>query len=321
MGGVALVSFSSMDNPDEKGVIGNHGNRKLPATPSHRYWDLCDFEMCVMQVLCGRWLGPCCTPSTLSWSKGEWIGRISWTFPCSLVWKCGNAQTFCCTCCQAWTVFLPVFAPRLLQPLRPTDVWAGACCVSQGLWVCSTCCCCGPASSCSTTRASRPSSFPASWCGHTSSSTASLERFSQSFCGSGEHLIFELIHSHSCCESSNFTRCMKIPGAWPGPARCAIGTRNVSSWGGQVSHFNKYSAWNKLRNSIRSPLWGPNQNIYRRCCGHTDVHQVRAVWKERHTLYQWNTKKSEATIHHSVLSAEHNWNNSEELNGTNLIMF
>lgn len=45
MGGVALVSFSSMDNPDEKGVIGNHGNRKLSATLSHRYCDLCDFEM------------------------------------------------------------------------------------------------------------------------------------------------------------------------------------------------------------------------------------------------------------------------------------
>lgn len=26
MGGVALVSFSSMDNPDEKGVIGKHGD-------------------------------------------------------------------------------------------------------------------------------------------------------------------------------------------------------------------------------------------------------------------------------------------------------
>lgn len=45
MGGVTLVSFSSMDNPDEKGVIGNHGNRKLSATLSHRHCDLCDFEM------------------------------------------------------------------------------------------------------------------------------------------------------------------------------------------------------------------------------------------------------------------------------------
>lgn len=29
MGGVALVSISSMDNPDEKGAIGNHGDGYL----------------------------------------------------------------------------------------------------------------------------------------------------------------------------------------------------------------------------------------------------------------------------------------------------
>lgn len=40
------------------------------------------------QVLCGRWLGRCCTPSTSWWSRDEWIGRISLISPCSLVRKC-----------------------------------------------------------------------------------------------------------------------------------------------------------------------------------------------------------------------------------------
>jgi len=32
MGGVALVSFSSMDNPDENGVAGNGRRRRAPGT-------------------------------------------------------------------------------------------------------------------------------------------------------------------------------------------------------------------------------------------------------------------------------------------------
>lgn len=59
-------------------------------------------------------------------------------------------------------------------------------CVSQGSWVCSTCCCCGRASSCFIIQASRPSSSPVNWCGPTSSSTASLAPFSQSSSGSGQ---------------------------------------------------------------------------------------------------------------------------------------
>lgn len=60
--------------------------------------------------------------------------------------------------------------------------------VPQALWVCSTCCCCGPASWCCTTPASRPSSCPASWSGPTSSSTASSEPSCPSSCGCGESL-------------------------------------------------------------------------------------------------------------------------------------
>lgn len=89
----------------------------------------------------------------------------------------------------------------MLLPLWLTDVvFRGGfnvilLCVCQGLWVCSTCCCCGPVSSCCTTRASRPLSFPASWCGRTSSLTASSAPFSQSSSGSGEHLTLNIFRS------------------------------------------------------------------------------------------------------------------------------
>lgn len=59
-------------------------------------------------------------------------------------------------------------------------------CAPQGSWVYLICCCCGLASSCSTTPALRPLSSPASWFGCTFSSMAWLGPSSLSSSGCGE---------------------------------------------------------------------------------------------------------------------------------------